>query len=461
MSSSENLNEALVDERISAIINTQDPSIMDDLRHHNRGHPTKYERFWEECRRYLEDETAVDDRRHGEQTHLAKAISARDLLEEVSKRCPEGTAIPSKQWLRLQFWPKNPTNKAALQYTGKLDVKFMIQLRQLRKSHEDSHYCAAIFRYLKEFTIRFREHCSLFFLDDKHKCKVGEPGLPMAAVERGKKVVVSTNGKQFTVADHDFTKFSIIPSVTVVCDIPESIDMSFYRGQVLVGVKDSALEPSSPLRHCTELSKVLQERQIVSPIMVFYTDGGPDHNNTFLSVQLSFIALFLHHDLDMLEAVRTAPYQSWKNPCERVNCILNLGLQAAGLMRVCMEQKFESAISNCNSLKEIREAVIKTPGLEVALIDSIEPVKALLHSLFMRLRLKDKPFSSYCSASQHEMEAFFGVMKELDPTIALKIVYPNGLPLKHSWNTVAIKENTSLGSRNVANRIATFVGHPG
>lgn len=103
MSSSENLNE-----RINTIISTQDPSIVDDLRHHNRGHPTKYERFWEECRKYLEDETAVDDRRHGEHTHLAKAISARDLLEEVSKRCPEGTAIPSKQWLRLQFWPKKP-----------------------------------------------------------------------------------------------------------------------------------------------------------------------------------------------------------------------------------------------------------------------------------------------------------------------------------------------------------------
>lgn len=249
MSSSENLNEALIDERIDTIINTQDPSIMDDLRHHNRGHPTKYERFWEECKKYLEDETAVDDRRHGEHTHLAKAISARDLLEQVTKRCPDGTAIPSKQWLRLQFWPKNPTNRSALQYTGKLDVKFMIQLRQLRKDHQDSHFCAAIFRYLKEFSIQFREHCSLFFLDDKHRCKVGEPGLPVAAVERGKKVVVSTNGKKFAVADHDFTKMSIIPSVTVLCDIPNNIDESFYRGQVFVGLKDAALEPSSPLRH--------------------------------------------------------------------------------------------------------------------------------------------------------------------------------------------------------------------
>lgn len=118
MSSSENLCEAQVDERIDAIINTQDPSIVDDLRHHNRGHPTKYEYFWEQCKKYLEDETAADDRRHDEHTHLAKAISVRDLLEQVAERCPNGCPIPSKQWLRLQFWPKNQTNKSALQYTG-------------------------------------------------------------------------------------------------------------------------------------------------------------------------------------------------------------------------------------------------------------------------------------------------------------------------------------------------------
>ncbi len=101
----------------------------------------------------------------------------------------------SKQWLRYKFWPKNPTNKSSLQYTGKLDVKFMVQLRQLRKSHEDSHYCSALFCYLTEFGIRFREHCSLFFMDDKHRCKIGDLGLPVAVVEWGENVVVATNGK--------------------------------------------------------------------------------------------------------------------------------------------------------------------------------------------------------------------------------------------------------------------------
>ena len=42
-------------------------------------------------------EPPVDERRHGEVAHLAKALSARDLLKQVAKRCPEGVAVPSKQ----------------------------------------------------------------------------------------------------------------------------------------------------------------------------------------------------------------------------------------------------------------------------------------------------------------------------------------------------------------------------
>lgn len=79
----------------------------------------------------------------------------------------------------------------------------------------------------------FRDHSLLVFVDDKHHLKVGEPGPPVAAVERGRRVVVGLNSK-FQVADHDFTKFSLVPSVTMVCDVPESIQESFYRS-VYVG----------------------------------------------------------------------------------------------------------------------------------------------------------------------------------------------------------------------------------
>jgi hypothetical protein len=42
-------------------------------------------------------------------------------------------------------------------------------------------------------------------LSDKHTIKCSEPGYPVAAVDRGKQVLVAI-GKSFSVADYDFTK---------------------------------------------------------------------------------------------------------------------------------------------------------------------------------------------------------------------------------------------------------------
>lgn len=311
-------DQAAVDQRIQQIIRLQDPDILPDLRHLNEGRPEKYQVFWEFCRKFIEHkaETAVDDRRHGEITHLACAISVRDLVEQVAATCPPDTLVPSEQWVRLQFWPKNPTTNASLQYTGRLKVKYMVQARQIRMWHEDAHYASAMYRYLREMAIKYRDVCDLVFMDDKHKCKVGEPSFPVAAVERGKAVIVGVNGKKFCALDHDFTKCSVTPSVTMFCHIPEDIDGTFYSGQVYVGAKDSILEPSSANRHAAELSQILSSHGETKPVLLIYTDGGPDHNLKNYTTMISLINVFLEHDLDMLQAVRTPPYNSWKNPVE-------------------------------------------------------------------------------------------------------------------------------------------------
>ena len=80
-----------------------------------------------------------------------------------------------------------------------------------------------------------RENCLFICMDDKHCLKIGEPNYPVAAVERGRRVLVSRN-QSFEVADHDFTKFSMVPSVSLVVDIPDDVTSSWYSGQVLVGL---------------------------------------------------------------------------------------------------------------------------------------------------------------------------------------------------------------------------------
>ena len=61
-------------------------------------------------------------------------------------------------------------------------------------------------------------------------------------------------------------------------------------------------------------------------------------------------------------------------------------------MRKEMPAQFEAALSSCKSVKDIRAACSNNPGLEDAIVMSIEPVKILLESLFVRLELKEKPF---------------------------------------------------------------------
>lgn len=86
---------------------------------------------------------------------------------------------------------------------------------QVRVHHVDSHYCAAAWRYLREFSILHKELVSLVSLDDKHKVKVGEPSYPLAAAERGKQVIVGPN-EVMAVGDHYFLKCSLTPSVIFI-----------------------------------------------------------------------------------------------------------------------------------------------------------------------------------------------------------------------------------------------------
>ena len=77
-------------------------------------------------------------------------------------------------------------------------------------------------------------------LNDKHRMKISEPSFPVAAAEHGRRVLVKV-GTSFEVADHDFTNFSVIPSVVLQNQIPEDVTSSWYRGQVFVTLKEGCI----------------------------------------------------------------------------------------------------------------------------------------------------------------------------------------------------------------------------
>ena len=219
---------------------------------------------------------AVDDRRHTSITHIiATAMSIRDFRDQVTARRGSDVSVPSIEWLRLQFWPKTAHTKRALHHTGRFQVRFKVQQRQFRKDHPDSHYAAAVFRYLREYAVMLRDHCMFVCLDDKHRIKVGEPvlGYLVAATERGRQVLTAA-GLEFQVGDHDFPKFSIM---ALQLGIPDDISGSWYSGLVNALFKEGAFEPSNPTRHMTELASIIETESHSKAILFLYTDGPPAH----------------------------------------------------------------------------------------------------------------------------------------------------------------------------------------
>jgi hypothetical protein len=344
------------------------------------------------------------------------AISVRDLREAVieilknkyDQETFEKINIPSVEWIRLQFQPKNQYAKSAIQYTGRFNIEYKVQSRLLRKSHLDSYYCAALFKYERQFAVKFRNHTAFICADDKHKIGIGDD-TPVSTGVRNKATLSSTEA-ELSASDHDFTKCSLTPSVSLFVNIPKNISESFYDGNVYVSYKDSIFEPSSALRHSLEWLQALEEQYVILPeILLIYTDGGPDHRCTFGSVQIALICLFLHGNFDFLAAVRTAPYQSWTNPAERIMSILNLGLQGVAIQRDKLSPEMENIMGNLKTMEDIREAAKQIPNLKPELKASIQNVQKMLDKRTERLILHETYFKTMLPAIEDKVDEFFNV----------------------------------------------------
>ena len=419
---------AKIDERVAqAVISINDPDIVLDLRKAN-GNPksTTFDRFWQEVQAYLEMTLAVDDRRHGEMLHMPLAISVRHLHEQIIERLrkahpEEMPAVPSEEWIRLQFWPTNPYTSQALRYSGHFQVKFGVQIRQLRKDHPDRHYVSALLQYVRHFSVLMHNFTTYMSVDDKAIVPVGEPNAPVSTGVRGhNRSLVPSEGPQVEGLDHDFHLHGIVPSVAFRVHIPDNANDSFYTGEPFVTNKNKVTQPSSALRHATEIKDLLLTHcsdDQPKPILVVVSDGGPDHRVTFGSVKVVSLALFKSLNLDMLICVRTCPYQSWQNIAERVMSTFNLALQNVSIERSAMPPEHEQAVKGKNTLTDIRGVINKDPTLEAAIQDSMAPPMALVGRRFQSMKIKENCVKLGVPATEQNIDEMFQHVLFVDPSI--------------------------------------------
>ncbi len=87
--------------------------------------------------------------------------------------------VPCLTWVTLQFCTKNETSSSALNYTGDLKSMHKVQQRTLRATSTDSHYVAAVYKYMRRYAMWLREQLvevesdmSMISASCDDKCKV-------------------------------------------------------------------------------------------------------------------------------------------------------------------------------------------------------------------------------------------------------------------------------------------------
>ncbi|XP_056013095.1 uncharacterized protein LOC125679479 [Ostrea edulis] len=206
-------------------------------------------------------------------------------------------------------------------------------------------------------------------------------------------------------------------------DIPENPKDSFYNGHLYVTVKDKVFQASSPLRHSTESVSLMRQCysdddvNLRTPVLIRYTDGGPDHRTTYKSVKICALMEFIALDLDMIVCARTAPCGSYANPAERTMSLLNLALQNVALERTAMSPNCEMQIKSVNSLKSLRNLASKNQRIKEEYTQAVGATLNILKERFKRLSWKGESVCVQEAASQEEMNALVEILKVLDENI--------------------------------------------
>ena len=183
--------------------------------------------------------------------------------------------IPTYSWFLLEF-----------------RIRRVVQARLFRKSNPDAHYANAVYKFMRERVVKNRQNIAFFSTHTKCKEPIGEAAYRIAAVTRGKKVIVGLNEK-FLVTDHDFSKLSIIPKAYILHEIPEKHELTdekvdddlldkgsrlgeWYSVQIFYGFKSMVSEGSIAMRCAAEIADVITGHfDKTPPCLSVYSDSGP------------------------------------------------------------------------------------------------------------------------------------------------------------------------------------------
>ena len=96
-----------------------------------------------------------------------------------------------------------------------------------------------------------------------------------------------------------------------------------------------------------------------------------------------------------------------------------------------MDDGYESAVANCNSIAQLRKVAEKNSAVKDGTLDSISPVKILMSSVFQRLELKGKNIQSFPAATVADIEEFWSSLKLVDELVGPEVKWIKAVLPEH------------------------------
>ncbi|KAF2904228.1 hypothetical protein ILUMI_01948 [Ignelater luminosus] len=158
-------------------------------------------------------------------------------------------------------------------------------------------------------------------VDDKARVPLGLPAAQKQAP------ILMRYERQILMPDHDYPiakGLKLIPSVIgVLCFKDWKVS---YSGPTCISIREGAIDSSTTETHRQDLIKYLHHDKMrdyfwsnnrIKPVLVVFSDGGPDKAPRNEKVLQAAVKSFKKLDLDAMFVCTNAPHQSARNPAER------------------------------------------------------------------------------------------------------------------------------------------------
>jgi hypothetical protein len=204
-------------------------------------------------------------------------------------------------------------------------VRLLRPQNDARKENPDSHFACATNKHLRNLAEMFGSK-AVFVLsqDDKARIPLGLP-----AANKQAPILMHLEYK-VRLPDHDWVvapKHKLIPSVyaALTFDTREKLT---YSGPTYIAIRSGKHDSSTAQSHAVDFRSLLQlpamkcvscvkDSSSVLPIVIIFSDGGPDENPRYPKTMIQAVNHFKNFDLDCLFISTNASGHSAFNPVER------------------------------------------------------------------------------------------------------------------------------------------------